>query len=135
MIHVHPPPQPGRAVVVVVVLQSQVVVVGLPVVVVVVVLLHCVTLPTSRAQLVSVQSPVAIGQNCGGKQEHEFGFAVVVVAVGLRGQVGGNVVVVVVGPPELVVVVVVAGAQLLFTKSHLKPSLLTHEHLPEQGLP
>ena len=76
-----------------------------------------------------------MGQNCDGKQEHEFGFAVVVVVVGLRGQVGGNVVVVVVGPPELVVVVVVAGAQLLFTRSHLKPSLLTQEHLPEQGLP
>jgi hypothetical protein len=45
------------------------------------------------------------------------------------------VVVVVVGPPELVVVVVVTGAQLLVTKSHLKPSLLTQEHLPEQGLP
>lgn len=134
MIQVQPPPQPGRAVVVVVVLQSQVVVVGLAVVVVVV-LVQCVTLPTSRAQLVSVQSPAAIGQNSGGKQEQAFGFDVVVVLVGLRGQVDGNVVVVVVGPPELVVVVVVAGAQLSLTRSHLKPSLLTQEHLPEQGLP
>ena len=132
MIQVQPPPQPGRAVVVVVVLQSQVVVVGIAVVVV---LVQCVTLPTSRAQLVSVQSPAAIGQNNGGKQVQAFGFAVVGVVVGLRGQVGGIVVVVVVGPPELVVVVVVAGAQVLFTRSHLKPSLLTQEHLPEQGLP
>jgi hypothetical protein len=134
MIQVQPPPQPGRAVVVVVVLQSQVVVVGLAVVVVVV-LVQCVTLPTSRAQLVSVQSPAVIGQNSGCKQKQAFGFDVVVVLVGLRGQLGGNVVVVVVGPPELVVVVVVAGAQLSLTRSHLTPSLLTQEHLPEQGLP
>jgi hypothetical protein len=81
-----------------------------------------------------MQSPAAIGQNCGGRHEQALGAGVVVVRDGRRGQTDGKVVEVVVPPLAVVVVVVAAGLQLLLTKDQAKPSLLIQEHLPAQGL-